>query len=94
MTRMTKTEAAAIIAREVVQALIRQHANGQKRLDGKLTALELLSEYGNGHNGAYLQEAATTANLRTVLIHAKRQMADYIQGQRDLATARRLGVEV
>lgn len=68
MVNMTKTEAANEIARHVNVA-----ARHSGKTINKMLVAEIMSEYGAGHRGQFLADAANTANWRTVLTAARKQ---------------------
>ena len=87
---MTKTEAAEIIAREVVAHLI---ATGGK--DGKTVAQETVAEWHAGHRGAYRQDVARTngfecKDIARVIRACKARIADLQTAARDWATVEAL----
>lgn len=64
---MTKSEAAATIALHVNVA-----ARRSGKVIDKMLVAEIMSEFGCGHRGPFLAEAANTANWRTVLSAARK----------------------
>ncbi len=87
---MTKTEAAEIIAREVVALAI---ANGNR--DGKALAQEVVAEWHAGHSGAYRQDVAQTngyecKDIARIVRACKARVADLQAAARDRATVEAL----
>jgi protocatechuate 3,4-dioxygenase beta subunit len=86
---MTKTEAADVIAREVVRVLL------TGRTDGRDVAQEIVAEWHAGHQGAYRQDVARTngyecKDIARVTRAAKARIADLQAAARDRATAEAL----
>lgn len=86
---MTKTEAAEIIAREVVAIAL------TGRTDGKAIAQEVVAEWHAGHQGAYRAEVARTngyecKDIARVIRAAKARIADLQSAARDRAAAEAL----
>jgi hypothetical protein len=86
---MTKTEAAAIIAREVVNIAL------TGRTDGKAIAQEVVAEWHAGHRGVWCQDVARTngyecKDIARVIRAAKTRAADLQAAARDKATAEAL----
>jgi hypothetical protein len=87
---MTKTEAAEIIARTVVNNLV---STGQK--DGRLTAQEVVAEWHAGHAGVWCQDVARTngyecKDINRVVRAAKARIAEMQAAARDRAAVEAL----